>query len=324
MDKTNVVKTKYNTPWIANRADPYVYKAKDGFYYFTASVPEYDRIVLRRSKRLKDLACAEEAVIWKRHDSGIMSEHIWAPEIHYLDGKWYIYFAAGEKEDKWKIRPYVLECQGKDPMTGEWIEKGRMQSCDGDDLSFTSFSLDATVFEHRGKRYLVWAEKVQLKELVSNLYIAEMESPIKLKTKRVLLTTPEYDWEIVEFYVNEGPAILKKNNKIFLTYSASSTGACYCVGMLVADEDADLLDPGSWTKMKEPVLRTDESKAVYGPGHNSFTVSEDGKEIMVFHARQYSQIVGDPLYDPNRHTMFLEIKWNKDGMPEFEYMSNEA
>lgn len=324
MDKTNVVKTKYNTPWIANRADPYVYKAKDGFYYFTASVPEYDRIVLRRSKRLKDLACAEEAVIWKRHDSGIMSEHIWAPEIHYLDDKWYIYFAAGEKEDKWKIRPYVLECQGKDPMTGEWIEKGRMQSCDGDDLSFTSFSLDATVFEHRGKRYLVWAEKVHLKELVSNLYIAEMESPIKLKTKRVLLTTPEYDWEIVEFYVNEGPAILKKNNKIFLTYSASSTGACYCVGMLVADEDADLLDPGSWTKMKEPVLRTDESKAVYGPGHNSFTVSEDGKEIMVFHARQYSQIVGDPLYDPNRHTMFLEIKWNKDGMPEFEYMSNEA
>lgn len=54
-----------------------------------------------------------------------MSYHIWAPEIHYLFGKWYIYFAGGEAEDIWKIRPYVLECSGDDPLTDEWVELER-------------------------------------------------------------------------------------------------------------------------------------------------------------------------------------------------------
>ena len=102
MDK----RLKFNEPWILQRADPYVYE-KDGWYYFTASVPAYDSIVLRRAKKLADLPQAEEVVIWKKHESGPMSKHIWAPELHYLEGKWYIYFAGGEEEDIWKIRPYV-------------------------------------------------------------------------------------------------------------------------------------------------------------------------------------------------------------------------
>ena len=115
MDK----RLKFNEPWILQRADPYVYE-KDGWYYFTASVPAYDSIVLRRAKKLADLPQAEEVIIWKKHESGPMSKHIWAPELHYLEGKWYIYFAGGEEEDIWKIRPYVLECQGQDPLADAW------------------------------------------------------------------------------------------------------------------------------------------------------------------------------------------------------------
>ena len=107
--------------------DPYVYRHTDGSYYFTASVPAYDGIVLRRAGSLAELSGAEEVMIWKKHESGPMSYHIWAPEIHYLFGKWYIYFAGGEKEDIWKIRPYVLECSGDDPLTDEWVELGKMK-----------------------------------------------------------------------------------------------------------------------------------------------------------------------------------------------------
>ena len=89
MDK----RLKFNEPWILQRADPFVCK-KDGWYYFTASVPAYDSIVLRRAKKLADLPQAEEVIIWKKHESGPMSKHIWAPELHYLEGKWYIYFAG--------------------------------------------------------------------------------------------------------------------------------------------------------------------------------------------------------------------------------------
>ena len=84
-------KQLYNEPWILQRADPYVYRHTDGTYYFTASVPAYDGIYLRKSDTLLGLKVAKEVEVWHKHDEGIMSIHIWAPEIHYLDGAWYIY-----------------------------------------------------------------------------------------------------------------------------------------------------------------------------------------------------------------------------------------
>lgn len=306
-------------PWIMQRADPYVYRHTDGTYYFTASIPEYDCIALRHAEHLLDLADAPETVVWHKHESGIMSEHVWAPELHYLDGKWYIYFAAGEKDDIWEIRPYVLECADEDPMTGTWRECGKIQAAEGDEFSFQAFSLDATVFENAGRRYLVWAEKVGVGKQISNLYIAEMETPTKLKTAQVLLTSPDYDWERGEFWVNEGPFALKRGGKIYLTYSASDTGISYCVGMLSIDESADPLDPRQWKKERCPVLRTDESLEIYGPGHNCFTEDEDGNTIMVFHARKTKELMGNPLYVPNRHAMLLKVQWDADGKPVFPY-----
>ena len=303
-------------PLIEQRADPYVYRHTDGNYYFTASVPEYDRIELRRAPTIKGLAVAKPKVIWRKHDRGVMSKHIWAPEIHYIDGEWYIYFAASKVDDIWRLRPYVLQCVDDDPLTGEWRELGQMQASKGDDFSFTDFSLDATVFEHRGRSYYVWAQKVNN---ISNLYIAELEKPYRLKTKPVLIAKPEYDWEKVDFWVNEGPAIIKHGDKIFMTFSASSTGACYCMGLLTASADADLLNPKSWIKKPDPVLITSPEHQVYGPGHNSFTVSENGKDLVIYHARPYGEIEGDPLYDPNRHTCVMELEWDEDGNPIFAF-----
>ena len=145
--------TEYNTPFIEQRADPYVYRHTDGTYYFTASVPAYDCIALRKAETLEQLQTAQETIVWTKHESGEMSKHIWAPELHYLFGKWYIYFAAGEKDDIWKIRPFVLECTGEDPMTDSWVEKGKMERSDDDIYSFEAFSLDATVFENKGNYY---------------------------------------------------------------------------------------------------------------------------------------------------------------------------
>lgn len=310
---------KFNEPWILQRADPYVYRHTDGWYYFTASIPAYDCIALRRAKTMAELPDAEEKIIWKKHESGPMSEHIWAPEIHYLFGKWYIYYAGGEKENIWNIRPYVLECQGENPMEDTWKELGKMGRADDDVFSFEGFSLDATVFENKGEYYYVWAEKVGVGAQISNLYIAKMESGSKLKTVQVLLTTPDYDWERIGFWVNEGPAVIKRAGKLYLTYSASETGVDYCVGMLSADEEADLLDPRSWTKERNPVLRTCEEKQIFGPGHNSFTVDEDGNDVIVYHARTESVIDGNPLYNPNRHAMLMKVKWDENERPVFSY-----
>lgn len=310
---------KWNQPWILQRADPYVYRHTDGSYYFTASVPAYDRIVLRHSDTLEGLARAEEVTVWKKHDKGPMGAHIWAPELHRMDGKWYLYFAGGDAENKWNIRPYVLECIEDDPLLGTWEEKGKMQAAEEDEFSFRNFSLDGTVFESGGRRYYVWAEKVGVGRQISNLYIGEMETPWKLKTVQVLLTTPDYDWERVGFWVNEGPAVIKRDGRIFLTYSASDTGVAYCMGMLTVEEKEDILDPQAWKKERRPVLASDAGRGIFGPGHNSFTKDEKGNDVMVYHARTEKEIQGDPLYNPNRHAMLMRIGWDQEGRPHFSF-----
>lgn len=323
MNNSNYRKTIYNKAFIEQRADPYIFRHGDGPYYFTASVPEYDKIILRRSDSLEGLKNAEEAVLWRKHESGAQSIHVWAPEIHYLDGNWYIYYAAGDKDDVWEIRPYVLRCTGQDPMKDPWEEMGMMQAAEDDKFSFHDFSLDATIFENKGEKYYIWAEKTGVGKKISNLYIARMENPVRLGTAQVLLTTPDYDWERVDFWVNEGPAVLKHDGKIFMTFSASATGACYCMGLMYIDEEADVLDPHAWTKLRYPVLQTDEEKGIYGPGHNSFVKAQDGiTDLCVYHARQYDEIIGDPLYDPNRHAMVMKVEYDEKGFPVFSYKNN--
>ena len=90
----NVTPQMEEKPLIQQRADPFIYFHTDGYYYFTASVPEYDRIEIRRAWTISGLADAEAHVIWRKHATGPMSWHIWAPEIHVIDGRWFIYFAA--------------------------------------------------------------------------------------------------------------------------------------------------------------------------------------------------------------------------------------
>ena len=302
--KGHVYLQDFPNPLVEQRADPYIYKHTDGYYYFTGSYPLYDRIVLRRAKTIAGLKNAEEHTIWWKHEEGEMGNHIWAPELHLIDGKWYIHFAAGQSDDEWAIRPYVLECADVDPIRGTWEEKGRINT------NYQGFSLDATTFEHRGKRYLVWAQN----NPNSNLYIAEMESPWRIKGEQILITQPEYDWECNGFKVKEGAALIKKNGKLFLTYSGSATDHHYAMGVLIADENSDLLNPQSWKKSSTPIFVTNEEAEEFGPGHNSFTIAEDGEtDLLVYHARPYKEIKGNSLYDHNRHASVQEVFWDQDG-----------
>ena len=314
---------QYLSPLVLQRADPYLYKFNKK-YYFTGTCPDYDRIELRCADTINGIATATPRTIWMRHNTGKMASHIWAPEIHYIMGKWVIYFAAGELPGIWDIRPYALICEGDDPMEDSWIEAGMMQAAEGDPYSFTDFSLDMTVFEHRGKWYTIWAQKVGTVNGISNLYIAELENPVKLRTVQVLLTTPDYDWERDGgFWVNEGPAVLKHHGKVYVTFSASATGACYCMGMLTADLNSDLLDPLSWRKSRWPVLQTDETLKVYGPGHNCFVRGDENEHLTLLHFRSYEKITGDPLNDHNRHAHVMKVTFDENDAPVFKLNKDE-
>lgn len=303
-------------PLILQRADPCIRRHTDGWYYFTASIPAYDCIELRRARTIAALPKAPAVQVWRKPDTGPFSELIWAPEIHHVFGAWHIYFAAAPsraiKDDLFQHRMYVISAAAANPLDGPWSAPVRVET------GLDSFCLDATTFTHRGATYYVWAQKDPAIRGNSNLYITRMASGSRLATPPVRLSVPEFEWEIRGFWVNEGPSVVIRHGRVFLSYSASATDENYCMGLLHAREDADLLDPRNWTKSPLPVFQTDHAHKIYGPGHNSFTVAEDGvTDLLVYHARTYTEIVGDPLWDPNRHTFVKSLRWTEAGMPVF-------
>lgn len=306
---------KLVNPFIRHRADPFV-GLHGGRYYFTASVPEYDRIILRRSHALEGLATAQELVVWHAPASGPASALIWAPEIHRFDDAWYIYFAAAPsreiKSGLFQHRMYALRNPAADPAAGAWQFAGQIDS------GIDAFCLDATSFRHRGRAYYVWAQKHPDIPGNSNLYIAPLATPTRLADAPVLLSKPEFDWEVQGFAVNEGPAVLIRHGKVFIAYSASATDERYAMGLLWADAGADLLDARQWHKSPTPIFTTDVEYEIFGPGHNSFTTSADGQaDLMIYHARDYRDIEGDPLWNADRHARVHPLSWDAHGMPVF-------
>ena len=306
---------EWPNPFIEQRADPFILRHEDN-YYFIASVPEYDRLEIRRAPTLEELPEAEPVVVWRKPDAGPMSELIWAPELHFIDGRWIIWFAAASTREfdalgMFQHRMFALVCNDADPLSGKWQEKGQIKT------PFDTFALDATTFQHQGRQWYLWAQKAPDIAGNSNLYLAELENPWTLKGEPVMLSKPEFDWECRGFLVNEGPAVLKHGSRLFVSYSASATDENYCMGLLWIDADADPLDASNWHKSPQPVFTTSVENRQFGPGHNSFTVTPEGDDVLVYHARNYTEIEGDPLYDPNRHTRLKRVVWDADGMPDF-------
>lgn len=306
------VNDEYISPFVTLRADPYLYKY-DGRYYFTGSYPLYDRIELTSADSVNGIAAAIPKTIWTAPST---THHVWAPEIHYIMGQWVIYYAASENGD-WDIKCYALRCTGDDPMHDDWEYMGKIKVAEGDNFSNAgSMSLDMTVFENNDKWYAIWAQK----PTSSNLYIAEMEDPFTLKTASMLLSRPDYDWEKGGGdAVDEGPAVLKHAGKIFVSFSGSTTGASYCMGLLEIDACDDPMVKENWTKYPEPVFKTDESLKIYGPGHNCFVEGDNGEQLCVLHFRDYRDITGDSLYDYNRHAHVMKITFDKNGIPQFHF-----
>ena len=337
-----VVGTKYTdaeAPLIPERADPHIiYNEDDGYYYFTSSYPMnggndadgYDRLILRRAKTVAGLETAEEVTIWDEKDDPKRGRFIWAPELHKIGDSWYFLSTAGINSGTgttFNIRPFMVKCNNSDDMMNpdSWEMAGDVKAMAGDEKNcLNAMSLDMTYFEAGGRHYLCWANFTKNEgnpEAISSLYIATIDpsDPTQLTSKASVITVPEYFWENVRHRVNEGPAVIQKGDNVYLAYSASGTGSEYCIGLLSGKAGDDLTNPDNWTKNPYPIMTsTDFNDEVSGPGHNSFTVDENGNQIIVYHARPteaHKGHSGDPLYDPCRHAYIKPVFYDKDGMP---------
>jgi GH43 family beta-xylosidase len=302
--------TTFTNPLLSSGPDPWIIK-KDSLYYYTHT--QGDRITVWRTKKVSALGTGLAQTIWTAPSSGANSRNVWAPELHYINNKWYAYYTAGSSADLATQRTFVLENANQDPFQGSWTDKGKIG-----DPSADFFAIDGTVLSHGGNNYFLWSGHASASDNMQRLYIARMSDPWTLATSRVLISSPEFAWEMVGAPppVNEAPQILRNAaGKVFLIYSASGCWTDdYALGMMTLQDGGDPLNPAHWTKSTSPVFVKKPANAAYGPGHNSFFKSQDGTEDWIlYHANSSAgQGCGNA-----RSPRMQKFTWNPNGTPNF-------
>ncbi|MGZ8376396.1 MAG: glycoside hydrolase family 43 protein [Gemmatirosa sp.] len=305
----------FTNPVLAG-ADPSLVQ-KDGNYYFVQS--SNNGIFVYRSQELT--RPAQNAVqVWTAPDTGWNRTNVWAPELQYQDGRWYIYYAAGRAGPPFiHQRSGVLESVGDDPQ-GRYVDRGMLYT--GDSVATRGspqWAIDLTVHRMGGQLYAVWSgwERDAVTDRTpQHLYIARMANPTTIATNRVRISSPSASWEQRSapdgLELQEGPEFLERDGQRFIVYSTGESWLpAYKLGMLrMTSADADPMNPASYVKTG-PVFQS--ANGVFGVGHHTFTKSPDGREDwLVYHAKTSTT----PGWDDRRIRM-QPFTWAADGTPVF-------
>ncbi|SER33530.1 Beta-xylosidase, GH43 family [Lentzea xinjiangensis] len=289
---TNPIKRNGPDPWLQHH---------NGYYYL-ATTTWNSTITMRRSRTLAGLSSAADQVIFNLAGRPNGCCNMWAPEFHLLNGRWYLYYVAGQNVPDYNPtqRLHVLESSGADPM-GPYSFKA--------DLGNT-WELDPSILQHGGKLYLMGSAM----DGTQSLTITPMSNPYTLSGARRTISQPTLAWERQTAAVNEGAEPLYRNGKTMIVYSASACwGPDYKLGLLTLT-GSDPLNRSHWTKSPNPVFQRNDGNGVFAPGHNGFFKSPDGTEDWIVYHANDSASGG---CDMNRSTRAQKFTWNADGTPNF-------
>jgi GH43 family beta-xylosidase len=306
---------------LAPGADPWVVQHA-GAYYLVQS--QRNEIWVYRSATLTGAASGRDGVrVWAAPDTGWNQTSVWAPELHRIDGRWYIYYAAGRPGPTSAPfihqRSGVLQSLGDDPQ-GTYVDKGMLYT--GDDVATGAdpkWAIDVTTHVLDGQRYAVWSgweRNTTIARTPQHLYIARMSNPWTVSSNRVKISSPVESWErrtdpVDGLDLQEGPEFLARDGQLFIIYSTRESWLpAYRLGQLrLTSPTADPMSPTSYVKTG-PVFAS--ANGVVGVGHNGFTLSPDGTEHwMLYHAKV------DTTPGWNRVIRMQKFTWNADGSPNF-------
>lgn len=293
--KGRVRAPKYGFPLAMGYADPDVTLWK-GTYYYIATNDNTDDVGLyiRSASTVEQLFAPEnpEHLILAKDPERHLIQTFWAPELHIIGEQLYILFAVGGEQ--WAPKCHMMKLkEGGDPTKAEdWYDPVKVLDKEGQDLNPEGITLDMTYLKVHNRAYLVWSSRINCMapgDTGSMLYIGEIEEacPERLISDKVLLSRPLYGWENNAGTINnEGPYPLLTRDAAYIMYSGGAAGGdSYVIGCLRIDLDGDLLNVEEWVKSPTALLSTASMEGIYGPGHNAFTVDEEGDVLITYHAQ---------------------------------------
>ncbi|KAK5656622.1 hypothetical protein OQA88_4602 [Cercophora sp. LCS_1] len=273
-----------------NGSDPFLVHV-DGYYYLPTTT--WRDIQLIRAKTIEGPKAGESKTIYAMANPNPEGGNdVWAPELHKVNGTWYVYYSQGRKS-------WVLT-GGSEPW-GPYTDSKQVHQ---------EWGIDATLVEITGwGTYYVWSCTV---DNLQSLCIAKLVTPTSIGPLSTL-SQPTEEWERIEVPVNEGPAGLYRGNKTWIAYSASFCKTPdYVVATLLRDGVGDPLKASSWKKSSGPVFSS--ANGNYGTAHNGFFTSPDGTEVWnIYHATQNPS----GSCGADRQTFAQVLNWDADGSPDF-------
>ena len=289
----------FTNPVVAHGQDPWVIRWRTNYYLCQSRA---GGVWVNRATRLENIGTDHWKRVWHPPRGKAYSKQIWAPELHWLHGKWYIYVAADDGDNA-HHRMYVLEGTSRNPQAPFFL-KGKIAS------PSDRWAIDGTVLRMPDRKlYFIWSGWPGATNGEQNLYIAPMSNPWTISGRRVCISRPTYRWERHDLSINEGPETLWHDGHLFVIYSASAFWSDhYCLGQLTWT-GGNVLDAKSWIKNSKPVFQ--QTRSVLGPGHCSFVKSPDGRQDwIVYHAH-----IGPGT--SRRDIRIQQFKWNPNGSPDF-------
>ena len=256
----------YKNPLDKNRITPdprIIYNERDGYYYgiYTGQT----HLTLHRTR---DIRCmfnsSEESVIYLPSDADGTYGFLWAPEIHIIDGVWYIYTSTHERDTKNFKHVIVLRAKdSENPMAGFELAAH---------VNPTLYAIDPTILDDPELGLYICYSAVL--EGCQRLCIQKMKSPTEPEGDYAVIASPVYPWELIPPYdmatepINEGAFFIKKGKRLFIVYSGNGCWSNDYVFGIIEFKGGDLLDPTAWEKLDTPFMTRGNGN--FGPGHATF------------------------------------------------------
>lgn len=292
----------------------------NGMYHFIMQAPPVNTISIYSSTSLDSISSTSPKIVWEGKANKM--DNIWSSCLRRMGDRWYIYFEADNgNTDNHQI--YVIENPNDNPTEGEWTLHGPIIT-----NREWNFGIHPSTVIVNGKQYLLWSgwEHRRVEAETQCIFIAEMENPWTLKSERVMISQPEYEWErqwinpdgsrsAYPIFVNEDPeAFVSPDNKnIVVAYSASGIWTRYnTLGIIYAPTSANLLDKASWTKMEEPQFRpAANDTTIFGSSNISVLTESDGATTLLYQAKHLvNGFEESDIY-------YKTITWDEQSLPVF-------